>query len=348
METIDGHAHPWSASSLSAKGPDIKWGLSHNLFHTMLMKGWRSLLEFCDSDEHNYNIAEVARMIGLTDIIIDTGWPENKSEEKNWSLPEFIPIHKLVRIEDAWLMALEGRKSLDAVMDGLSQTLAELKRSTVRFAGWKSVVAYNTGLDIGHRPIRNITNALRSFVTRPNQAIPKELADWLFLMTAKEISRMGDVLQLHTGFGAQMSCPNKTNPSNLIPILADDDIRSLKVVLLHSGWPFTRQAGWMARMFQNVYVDLSMISLYHPLEYTDILRELWYISPNEKLMYGSDAFTTPENYVLAVWQAKASLCKLGTELLQFGLDKEEIETGFRSFLSCNCRKLYNLQIGKGD
>ena len=347
METVDGHAHPWSASPVNANGPDIRWGLRHDLSHTALMREWKSLLEFCNSDGRDYNVGEVARKIGLSEILIDTGWPLNKSGKRDMFPSEFIPFHRLARIEDAWAVALEGRKSLNAVMDGLSQALVELKRKTVRFAGWKSVVAYSTGLDICHRSPRNIADALRLFAARPNQRIPKELADWLFLMTIKEISRMGDVLQLHTGFGVSMSCQSKTDPSNLIPILADD-AGSLKVVLLHSGWPFTRQAGWMARMFQHVYVDLSMMPLYHPLEYTDILRELWYISPHDKLIYGSDAFTTQENYVLALWQAKSSLCELGAELLQFGLDKEEIETGFRSFLSNNCRKLYNLHIGNGD
>jgi uncharacterized protein len=87
------------------------------------------------------------------------------------------------------------------------------------------------------------------------------------------------------------------NVLNLEPVLRDPKHRLTTFVLIHGGYPYDREAIWLASM-KNVYLDSSATELMlYPTEFKDVLRRWLEIYP-EKVTFGTDAF--PYNEALGV------------------------------------------------
>ena len=138
-------------------------------------------------------------------------------------------------------------------------------------------------------------------------------------------------VQVHTGFGdADLSLP-LSRPGLLKPLIERFD--DTPFVLLHC-YPFVREAGWLARVYANVWFDLSL-TIPHVARPVTALLEALELAPLSKLLYASDAARTPELYLLgATWWRDA----LATALPELG----EGEAAARMILRENARSLYGL------
>lgn len=64
-------------------------------------------------------------------------------------------------------------------------------------------------------------------------------------------------LQFHTGLG-----DNDINLSRSSPALLQNFVKvypKLRIVLLHASYPFTREAGYLASVYENVYMDIGEV-----------------------------------------------------------------------------------------
>jgi predicted TIM-barrel fold metal-dependent hydrolase len=87
-------------------------------------------------------------------------------------------------------------------------------------------------------------------------------------------------------------------------------------VLLHSAYPYTREAGYLATVYKHVYLDIGEV---FPMVSRDgqksILRQSLEIVPGSKLLYSSDGHWFPETFWLAnkqfreVWLEVSSVNK---------------------------------------
>ena len=68
-------------------------------------------------------------------------------------------------------------------------------------------------------------------------------------------------------------------------------------MLLHC-YPFVREAGWLAHVYGNVFLDLSL-TIPHVARPATALAEALELAPVSKLLYASDAALAPELYLLA-------------------------------------------------
>ena len=50
----------------------------------------------------------------------------------------------------------------------------------------------------------------------------------------------------------------KANPLYLRPLLQSDQFRNVPFVLLHAGYPYVRELGYLAAMYPNVFMDISL------------------------------------------------------------------------------------------
>jgi hypothetical protein len=93
------------------------------------------------------------------------------------------------------------------------------------------------------------------------QAEYKPLQDFLFRYVAAECGRLGMTVHLHSNAGAggffQVS---GVNPLLLESVLNDPDLRKTKFVMLHGGWPFTREVTALLTK-PNLWLDFSSQSL---------------------------------------------------------------------------------------
>jgi hypothetical protein len=124
----------------------------------------------------------------------------------------------------------------------------------------------------------------------PSAADYKMLQDYLFRYIAAECGRLGMAVHLHTmaGAGSYFDVAG-ANPLNLEPVLDDPSLRKTKIVMVHGGWPFTREINALLQK-PNAYLDFSAQSLLlSPATLGGIMRE-WLEHVPEKVMFGTDAY----------------------------------------------------------
>ena len=145
----------------------------------------------------------------------------------------------------------------------------------------------------------------------------KALQDFLFRYIVAECGRLGLAVHLHTaaGAGGYFDVAGG-NPLLLEPLLNDPALRKTKFVLLHGGWPFTREV--TALLYKpNVYLDYSMQPLWlaAPTLAQNIREWLEYVP--EKVLFGTDAY--PYSDALG-WEETAWIsAKRGREALAIAL-----------------------------
>jgi len=205
-------------------------------------------------------------------------------------------------LTDTWLTFTEEfeREIQEAIQD-------------TEVVGFKTVVCYRTGLDIEpdyERAAREVGLPFERYVERcirkrKYRIERKPLNDYLVLRTLEILSErlpyadgMSKPLQLHTGLGDNDIDILKSDPAYLQPVI--ENYPNVPFVLLHSAYPYTRQAGYLATMFKNVYLDVGEVFPMVSREgQRSILKQALEIVPGSKLLYSSDGHYLPETYWLA-------------------------------------------------
>jgi predicted TIM-barrel fold metal-dependent hydrolase len=124
----------------------------------------------------------------------------------------------------------------------------------------------------------------------PSVADYKLLQDYLFRYIAAECGRLGMAVHLHTmaGAGSYFDIAG-ANPLNLESLYNDPALRKTNIVMVHGGWPFTREINAMLQK-PNAYLDFSSQSLLlSPATLAGIMRE-WLEHVPEKVMFATDAY----------------------------------------------------------
>lgn len=187
---------------------------------------------------------------------------------------------------------------------------AQLQQLPVRFddylgfvtrmlQNWRGAGAVAVKFELGYLRSLQISNAQRenaervyALYSRGSEPSPEEykiLQDYLFRHIAQEAGRLGMPVHFHcaVGAGSYFRVAN-ANPLQMDELFNDPSMRKTKFVMLHGGWPFTREAA--AEILKpNVYVDFSafMYETY-PAEGAQAIRTYLEAAP-EKVLYGSDA-----------------------------------------------------------
>ena len=177
------------------------------------------------------------------------------------------------------------------------------------FVALKTIVAYRGGLD---RVSDEVVAALDA-----NEATGAPLP-----------------VQVHCGFGDSDLWLARADPSHLKPLF--ERFTETTFVLLHC-YPFVREAGWLAHVYANVYLDLSL-TIPYVARPEEALREALELAPVSKLLYASDAARAPELYYLAAKWWRATLARVLAE----ELEPAEAEAAGRRILRENAVAVYGL------
>ena len=128
----------------------------------------------------------------------------------------------------------------------------------------------------------------------------KPLNDYLLLKTMQLLagSAKPKPIQFHTGLGDNDINIVLSNPGHMQPLI--EAYPTVPIVLLHSSYPFTREAGYLATVFKNVYLDLGEV---FPMLSRDgqvsVVKEAMELTPVEKLLWSTDGHLFAETYWLA-------------------------------------------------
>lgn len=167
----------------------------------------------------------------------------------------------------------------------------------------KSIVAYETGLEIRKWSKKEVSEAYERFKKDKNSRDEKVIRDYFAVMGLKKAGEYDVPIQFHTGFGsAPILNLFRANPMLLADILADDEIKGTKVVITHSGLPFTRETGYLCSVYPNCYCDVTAITPYVVLALKNAILEILEFAPANRVMFGSDGVIVPETYWFGITQ----------------------------------------------
>ncbi|KAL4884759.1 hypothetical protein BJY04DRAFT_233038 [Aspergillus karnatakaensis] len=220
--------------------------------------------------------------------------------------------------------------------------------------GFKSVICYRTGLDVQPTDDSDAKPLLQSFARTVSQATgstprveDKPLNDWLVrqtlgLIRSAKKSQPNKPLQLHTGLGDNDINLLRSNPAHLQALIAR--YPEVDFVLLHSSYPYTREAGYLASVYPNVYLDLGEV---FPMVSRDaqesIVRESLELVPSTRLLWSTDGHFFPETYWLANKQFRDTLEKVFVDYVENGdYTTEQAKQAAVDILFHNSNRLYDL------
>jgi uncharacterized protein len=213
------------------------------------------------------------------------------------------------------------------------------------FKGVKSIIAYRTGLDVS--PLSRTPDqgfqALDAIRRGLGGGSMKKLRDHL-LCRALDLCMEHDVpMQIHTGMGDFEVNLVLCRPGYLMDLLRFPAYRGCRVLLVHTGYPYHREAAYMANVLPRVWCDLSEGIPFAGNAAWDILRGVLAMAPLTKICYGSDGFKVPEIMYTSAKLGKQAMASVLTELVSDGmLTQCDAESAAGLILSGNARKLYQL------
>lgn len=93
-------------------------------------------------------------------------------------------------------------------------------------------------------------------------------------------------VQFHTGLGDNDLTLKLSSPSLMQPLI--EAYPNTRIVLLHSSYPYTREAGYLTAMYDNVFLDFGEIFPFvSPDGQREVLRQVLELAPTNKIMWSS-------------------------------------------------------------
>lgn len=233
---------------------------------------------------------------------------------------------RIVRIETlaaelfSQKMSIQSTKPSDILFRDFQMAFeAEIERllDDQDVVGFKSVICYRGGLDIPGSIVGLLERAKISFTAiialhgkgvnpfkHPDQ-LP--LNHFLVHSVARALST-NDIrhkpIQFHTGLGDTDITLTKSSPAHLQPFI--NRYPTVPMVLLHSSYPWTREAGYLATMYPNVYADIGEVFPFLNQDGQEgILRQILELTPWSKVLMSTDGHSHPEMYLIALSQIRS-------------------------------------------
>ncbi len=301
-------------------------------------------------DEHAL-IADLLRDARIDTLLIDQGFPppERVLPDAEVAALADIRARPMLRLETLMQELIAAHDTLGAVEAALRAALADIRASG--YVALKSIAAYRTGLAIARWERDEAEAAFREArgeVERTGHVrlalAHKPLLDTLLHLAFAAAAEQGMPVQLHTGYGDTDADLRLANPLHLRAVLEDPAYRGMPVVLLHECYPYTREGGYLAAVYGNVYLDLSygipFLSLEEMAAFT---RAALGVAPVSKLMYSSDGVGVPELHWMSAHDGRRVLGRvLGKAVAAGDLTRAEAEAAGLAILRENAVRLYAL------
>ena len=155
----------------------------------------------------------------------------------------------------------------------------------------------------------------------PSEHDYRTFQDFVFRYLIREGGRLHLPVHIHSavGIGDYFNL-SESNIMNLENILRDPRYSNVTFVMIHGGYPYDRQAIWLASA-RNVYLDSSETELLlYPSEFKKTLKQ-WLETFPEKITFGTDAFPynnvlgAEEGYWLGVQSSRTALAAALAEMI---------------------------------
>lgn len=369
LPVVDHHCHSLSplgrpldlegALALFTESGERRQLLKHvprSVFFRKALRDWAALLgcepdleEVLETRRARDPASHAARMVeeaGIEALLVDDAFPPGciKAEELRKLLP--CRVHRVLRLETLLERLLIEEEDFESFLDGFRREVeASVGGSCVAL---KSIIAYRSGLAWERTDEAEAAEAFGRLKREAKGGVlfrleDKRLLDHCVRLGVEMAGRLGLPIQFHTGFGDSDLDLRKSNPLHLRPLLEDEAGRSASIVLLHAGYPFCREAGYLASLYANVHVGISLaVPLVHS-GMVSVLGQLLELAPWSKVLYGSDGYTAAESYWWGAVHGKGALASALEAMVAYGsLNKDEALESAEAILRGNAVALYGL------
>ncbi|CAN8106129.1 unnamed protein product [Discula destructiva] len=303
---------------------------------------------------------------GIATILVDDGLDApDEVEDYSWH-DSFTrsPCKRIVRIE-----TIAGRIVHKHAMDftagddpeGLMVRVFAEYDDAIREAivdpevvGFKSVICYRTGLDVPAGPdMAQATTSLKELalsydrsagIARLQHPGLNELVLHRAATLIGEMPERRKPIQFHTGLGDNDITLSKSSPAHLQEFIRA--YPTVPIVLLHAGYPFTRELGYLATVYSNVYADIGEIFPFVSQDGQEkAVRQILELCPWSKILWSTDGHWFPETYVLAILQIREVLETVLCDYIRKGhISWKAAIQLTQGILFNNSNKLYHLQL----
>lgn len=358
--------HPFEQIISEAHGPALQNALST----LPLLRATKQLAELygCTADwtavktardqwvQRDYDGLVRHCLEGTQTLLLDDLLSDSDVEPYDWHDQFTISETKrIVRIETVAEKILATASTLDQLQEQFRQQISQAIADPA-VVGFKSVVCYRTGLNVQQHDLSAVAESVSrvQLLQKQKQASSvrvedKPLNDWLVLQTldllkaAKTDAGVNKPLQLHTGLGDADISLVLANPAHLQPVIAQ--YPEVDFVLLHSSYPYTREAGYLACVYNNTYLDLGEV---FPMVSRDaqqsIVRESLDLVPSTRLLWSTDGHYFPETFWLGNVQFRQALEAVLVDYVAAGdYTVDQAKQTAAEILFHNSNKLYGLK-----
>ncbi|MDP8949195.1 MAG: amidohydrolase family protein [Actinomycetota bacterium] len=288
------------------------------------------------------------RAANVETLLIDTGYPPPEEVLPRDELAKLGDCRTgpMLRLETLMEDLLAEHGSLEEGKQALAAALEDVRSQG--YVALKSIVAYRTGLNVrrwtGEEAEASLREFRRTAGERSARLAHKPLLDTLLHVAFAEAARQEVPVQFHVGYGDADTDLLLGNPLHLRAVLERPEYRGMPVVLLHECYPYTQEGGYLAAVYENVYLDLSYgIPLLGYGEMLSFTREALGVAPISKLLYSSDGVGVPELHWMSAIDGRHVLGLALEELVAHGeLSIPEAEAAGEDVLRGNAVRLYRL------
>lgn len=343
-DVVDSHSHPYHVEDLLGRGsggfdtratflgesflsssrldPSL-WpfvdGLMDSTLHGIVVVRWLARHLGCEPTREAVTAARQAALeadavgytkglldaAGVVAVLSDEGYPQPPIPAKEFEATIGVPVHRVARLEP-WILAHRDG-SFDDLVSGVEADALQAA-SDPNCVAYKSIVAYRTGLDVGDPTPAEAAGALVRWKAdgwREGREHAKPVRDFL-IRRALAVARANDrPFHFHCGGGDPDIDLAYARPQSLFPLLVD--VQQQPVVLVHSGYPWVREAAYVASVLPNVYLELSELIPWGWGQVEWALEMLVGTVPAAKLLYGSDEAGEPESFWASALLARSAL-----------------------------------------
>lgn len=371
VPVVDNHCHgvrrsqafedlvSWRRAFTESANPGMpREHVASTVFYRRLIRALAGFLD-CEPEEEFVLAARVAsdgpelvsvllRAANVEALLLDTGYPPPEEVLPEAELGELAGCRTepMLRLETLMERLITEHSSLEEAKEALVAALGDVRGQG--YVALKSIVAYRTGLNIREWTGEEAEASFREFRRAAGEGSArlahKPLLDTLLHTAFAEAARQEVPVQFHVGYGDADINLLLGNPLHLRAVLERPDYRGMPVVLLHGCYPYTREGGYLAALYESVYLDLSYgIPLLGYAEMLSFTREALGVAPISKLLYSSDGIGVPELHWLGALYGRRVLGRALGELVAHGeLNLSEAETAGEDVLRGNASCLYRL------
>jgi predicted TIM-barrel fold metal-dependent hydrolase len=360
MEVVDHHAHLLARAghepglvrvlTESADPAQIEQVVEHPAFHKALvdLAGLlgteptpKGLAEARERDGFEAFTRRLLSACGFREVLVDDGFRFPGAME----LDEFrtlvgCPVGRILRIESEAEAAARGWPPFDELVECFRAGVATAVAAGAR--ALKTVAAYRCGLAL--EPSGG-AGAARSAYDRWRRSgsprlVERDLISFFVLHALEATAARRLPLQVHTGFGDRDLVLHLADPSLLRPLLEHPSCAQVPVVLLHCH-PFVPQASYLAGIYPDVFLDVSLAMTHVAHRGAALLLDALGLAPATKLLFATDASQLPEAFLLATLWWKDGLARALGHLVDEGFVTDKTALRWAAMvLSENARRIY--------